>query len=429
MRFSWSRIGVIARREYLTTVRRKAFIFTALGTPAYFALVMSVSIGASIGEREQVLESFHTLGVVDSSGLLAGAEPKIHTVLRLDENPFVRDVGVRSFETDVRFYGDLVEADRALRAGDVSQILLVPPDYLETGHLRRYANKSNIFSSADRGPIRSWLVGGLTGGRLDSAVTARIADPTAHMDLYALNAEGRFELNDDRRELLAFLLPFGFAMLLGLCITVGGQYLLFGVTNEKETRILESLLSNVGPEDLLAGKMLGLGSAGLTLVAFWFALGAPFVGAASFAVPITIPPMLIVMILLYFVLGYLFYASLMTGIGGIATNMREAQQFSVWFSFLNFAPFILITKILSDPNSPIAFALSMFPPTAATSMILRVTAPSSAVPIWQVALSLTLLGAAAWVTLLFMARIFRVGLLMYGKAPSLPEVIRWARQG
>ena len=130
----------------------------------------------------------------------------------------------------------------------------------------------------------------------------------------------------------------------------------------------------------------------------------------------------------YFLLGYLFYGSLMTGIGAITNNMREAQQFAVWFTFLNFAPFIMITFLLGRPNSPVAVGLSLFPPTAAGAMMLRLTAPASVVPIWQVALSLALLAAAGWVALMGSARVFRIGLLLYGKTPTLPEILRWARR-
>lgn len=429
MQLSWKKVGIIARREYLATVKRKAFIFTALGTPAYFAIVMAFSIGSSIGERMDVLKSFESLGVVDSSGLFHDAEREINHSVRMDENPFAKDVETKQFSTKVTFYDDFASAEYALRAEDVSQVLVIPADYLDTGKLRRYARKQSIFSGADRRPIGAWIVKSLLAGRVDSQEAARIANPTSRMDMYSINAEGQFETNDDRKELVSFLLPFGFAMLLGLCIVVGGQYLLFGVANEKESRILESLLCNVSSEELLGGKLLGLGTAGLTLVVFWLALGAPFVGAAAVAVPISIPPLLVVAALCYFLLGYLFYASIMTGIGGITSNMREAQQFAMWFSFMNFAPFIMITMILSNPNGPLPTFLSLFPPTAATAMMLRMTAPSSAVPVWQLVLSLALLGTAAYLTLLFMARIFRVGLLMYGKTPTLPEIVRWARRG
>lgn len=428
MQLSWKKVSTIARREYLATVKRKAFIFTALGTPAYFAIVMAFSVGSSVGEQLDMLEGFKSLAVVDSSGLFQNGDDEIGTTIRLDENPFSQEVETKHFSTTVEYFPDFESAEAALRAEAVSQVLVIPPNYLETGDLRRYARKGGIFSSVDRRPIRTWLVRSLLAGRVDSLEAARVARPTGHMEEFALNAERQFEVSDDRRDLVSFLLPFGFAMLLGLCIVVGGQYLLFGVANEKESRILESLLCNVSAEELLGGKLLGLGASGLTLVAFWLALATPFVGAVAVAVPVSIPPTLVVAALLYFLFGYLFYASIMTGIGGITSNMREAQQFAMWFSFANFAPFIMITLILSNPNGPLPTLLSLFPPTAATTMMLRMTAPSSVVPLWQLVLSLALLAGAAYLTLLFMARIFRVGLLMYGKTPNLPEILRWARQ-
>lgn len=429
MTLSWSKVLTIARREFLSTVRRRAFIFTALGTPAYFALVMGLSIGSSANEARDVLKAFKSLAVVDSSGLLADAEREIRTEFRAEDNPFADKLPSRMFETQVQFYPDMASAEAALRAGRESQIVVVPPDYLESGRLRRYAAKSSLFSSADRRTISSWLGKALIGGRIDSLTTARVVNPVKDSQLFTLDKSGDFTSRDDKRDLFDFLLPFGFAMVLGLCITVGGQYLLFGVATEKESRILESLLCSVSAEELLAGKLIGLGSSGLLLVAFWISLAVPFVGAAAMAAPIHLSPALAVIAVLYFAFGYLFYASLMTGIGGITSNMREAQQFSVWFSFLNFAPLIVITLILSNPSGPIATGLSLFPPTAATAMLMRLTAPSSIVPAWQIALSLLLLGGASVLTLTASARVFRVGMLLYGKTPNLPEILRWVRSG
>ena len=179
---------------------------------------------------------------------------------------------------------------------------------------------------------------------------------------------------------------------------------------------------------MLGGKLLGLGAAGLTLVAIWVAMGIPAFGAGALLVKPTLPAGIAFIALAYFMLAYLFYGSLMTGIGAMTNNMREAQQFGVWFSFMNFAPMIAMTMILSRPGSPLAIGLSLFPPTAATAMMLRLMAPSSVVPPWQVALSLLLLLGAAWFALRFSARVFRIGLLMYGKTPSLPEILRWVGQ-
>ena len=425
---NWKQILTIARREYRATVRRKAFLFTAIGTPLYFALVMSISLGGS-KEKLQSLREFNHLGVVDSSGLYGHAPREIYTDLAL-ETPQLGAVPMPSqmVKTQVEFYPDMPTAERALRDAKVNQVLVIPSDYLAKGTLRRYARSSNLFSNADRRPISTWLVQGMIGSSLDSLRTARAARPTLGMDLYALDRNGQFELKDDKRDLVDFLLPFAFAMLLGLSITVGGQYLLTGVAEEKESRILESLLCTVTPEELLGGKLVGLGAAGLTLVAIWVAMGIPAFGAGLMLVKPTFPPGIIVIALTYFALAYLFYGSLMTGIGSVTNNMREAQQFGVWFSFLNFAPMIAMTLILAHPAGALATGLSLFPPTAATAMMLRLMAPSSIVPMWQLALSIGLLAAAGWLALTISARIFRVGLLMYGKTPNLLEILRWARQ-
>jgi ABC-2 type transport system permease protein len=267
------------------------------------------------------------------------------------------------------------------------------------------------------------------GAGLDSHLVARVARPTLGMDLYAINKQGEFELKDDRREIVDFMLPFAFAMLLGLSITIGGQYLLQGISEEKESRILEALLCNVSPGELLAGKLIGLGSAGLTLVGIWLGFAIPILASGMLVAGVTIPLGVLLAALAYFLLGYLFYGSIMTGIGSMASSMREAQQFSVWLSFLNFVPFLTMTMILGRPGGPVAVAMSLFPPTAPVAMMLRLMAPTGSVPLWQIGLSILLLVGCAWLALVGSARVFRIGLLLYGKTPTLPEIVRWARQG
>lgn len=434
MNVSWERILTVARREFLTTVKRKAFLFTVIGTPAYFAFVMWMTTAGEMNERSEVLKELSSVGVVDSSGLFQDAAAEIVTVMRADEsNPFGRRapqqmVPDQTFRTKIRFFPDQVSADSALRQREISQMLVIPADYLASGQVRRYARTSSLFSSADKRAVGTWLASNLVRGRVDSLLAARVARPSESEVLFTMGKGGDYELKDDKREILDFLLPFTFAMLLGLTIMIGGQYLLQGVAEEKESRILESLLCTVSAEELMGGKLFGLGTAGLLVVAIWAGAGMVVLGPILVMAGVKLPASLLLIALAYFLLGYLFFGSIMTGIGGMTNNMREAQQFAVWFTFLNFAPFILITSLLARPNAPLAVGLSMFPPTAAGVMMLRMTAPSSAVPAWQIAASLALLAGAAAVALLVAARIFRVGLLMYGKTPSLPEILRWVRQ-
>jgi ABC-2 type transport system permease protein len=425
MKFSWARALIVARREYLTAVRRKAFLFTLIAVPLYFGGVVTLATRGEISGRRDSMRSFTRLGVVDSSGVYANASHLIVTPVAID--PVHDPDRLETYRTEVRFYADQASLEGALRSGELAQGLVIPADYLTSGRLRRYARSSGIFSSLSGSPISRWLVKNLLAGRVDSARVERAARPYVDMDLYALNKEGRFELRGDRREMTEFMLPFMFAILLAACIMTGGQYLLQGVSEEKESRILESLLCTLSAEDLLLGKLLGLGAVGMTLVAVWMGaglvLGSPMMAMAQ----IHLPPALFVFAVVYFLLGYLFYASLMIGIGAVTNNMREAQQFAMMFSFANFLPIIVLTNLLAHPDGPLAVTLSLFPPTAATAMMLRMALPSADVPPWQIAASVVLLAAAGWIVLRGAARVFRIGLLMYGKTPSLPEILRWAR--
>src|SRR4029453_17367960 len=218
--------------------------------------------------------------------------------------------------------------------------------------------------------IGGWLAGNLIRAHIDSSVAARVARPRQGEELYNLSRDGRFELKDNQRQGIDLMLPLAFALLLGLCITMGGQYLLQGVSEEKESRILESLLCTVSPGELMAGKLFGLGGAGLLLVGLWSAIGAITAGPGLAALGVTIPPSLLLIALVYFLIGYLFYGSLLTGIGAMTNNMREAQQFSFGLTFLNFIPLVMFVGIVGRPNSAIAVFFSMFPVTAPTEKMM-----------------------------------------------------------
>jgi ABC-2 type transport system permease protein len=436
MNLSLKRALTIARREYLTTIRRKAFLFTVIATPAYFAFVMWISIRPQIEDRAKALKNFHALGVVDSSGMLSAAPREVTTDWSPEANPLSSPAAnamaapaVETFRTQVRRFPDLATAEAALRAHELDQVLVVPADYLETGHLRRYARSSGLFSSSEERPIVRWLVGGLLAGQADSNRVARVVRPLSEAKLYTLGRDGQFELKDDRREMMDFMLPFMLGMLLSVCIVTGGQYLLQGVAEEKESRILESMLCMVSSEDLMFGKLIGLGGAGLTLAGIWVVMGLTLSAPAAMIAQLNPSPLLGIAMLAFLLLGYTFYASLMTGIGAITNSMREAQQFAFMFTFMNFVPFIMMTTILGHPDGGVALGLSLFPPTAPTAMMLRLAAPGASVPGWQIALSLALLAGSACVAVMAAARVFRVGLLMHGKTPNLPEILRWARQG
>ncbi len=439
MKFSLSRSLIIARREYLTTVRRKAFVFSLLATPALLFVSTFVSGKLAADDARAHQRQTRVVAVVDSSGAFAQA------VQSFDYSPPAEAPapGTRTAPAPakapervpilMRAYATQAEALDSLMAGHVNTVLVVAPDFVSTGVARRYENDTRVFtSSGDDRPLRQWMQRGLLASEVDSSHIERAIALGRPIDLFTPDKTGAFVLKDDTKELTNFLLPFILAMMMGMAIITGGQYLLQGVSEEKETRILESLLCTVSPDDLVFGKLVGLGSAGLTLVGVWLVGGIIMLGTTFSFVKVEFSATLAIAGALYFLLGYTFYSSLMTGIGAITNNLREAQQMAMLFTMANFFPFYVLAKILNSPNSGIAVGMSLFPPTAPTTMMLRLAAGSmtgAQIPLWQVAASLGLLALTAFVTLKVSAKVFRLGLLLYGKTPTLPEIMKLVRQG
>ncbi len=437
MKFSLSRALIIMRREYLTTVRRKAFVFSLMLTPAIMFVTISLQ-KAGIEETRAKGQEARVVALVDSSGIFASAPSTYEFSTTTDSVQFVGgSVRVEKPKRETiplvaRRFATLREATDSLDAGTVNTVMVVPADFLAAGGIRRYEKDTRALTgSADDRAIRGWMIRWMLSQGLDSTHIDRALTLTRTTDLYVPAKSGGYALKDDRRELWSFILPFALSMLLGLAIITGGQYLLQGITEEKETRILESMLCTVTPDELMLGKLLGLGGAGLTMVGIWTICAFLFAAPMLAFLNIELSPLLLVFAITYFLLGYLFYGSLMTGIGAIANNVREAQQIAIIFTMLNFMPIYAIATIINNPKSPMTMALSMFPPTAPATMMMRLSVSAvtgAAVPMWQVGASIGLLAITAFLALRASAKVFRIGLLLYGKTPNLPEIVKILQQ-
>jgi ABC-2 type transport system permease protein len=209
-------------------------------------------------------------------------------------------------------------------------------------------------------------------------------------------------------------------MLLFSSIFSAAGYLLQGLGEEKESRILESLLSSVTADELMRGKLIGLGGAGLLLGLVWGALGLQVIAAMA---PVFLPPPgLLVILFLYFVLGYLLFGTIALGLGSLVSSYQEATTVSAILSFVAIVPWMVTFSMIEEGTTGLVRGLSWFPLSAPTTMTMRLA--QGGVPAWEVALSLALLALAGWATLLFATRLFRVALLLYGKTWNLPEILR-----
>jgi ABC-2 type transport system permease protein len=403
-------VWTVARREFLATITRKGFLFTLLLMPAWIGFAFSM---ATLPERlsgTKAREAPETVGVVDSAGVL-GMAPG-------EEDTTAREESGRRYV--VRCFPSLESARAAFDAHRITGFLVLPASYLQGGPVAEYRRAGGILSRVTGVPWRSWTRGRLLRSRVEPELVARVQNPVEG-PTYVPDDRGGFKTFRPEDQLSSFFVPMGFGMLLFSSIFAAAGYLLQGLGEEKESRILESLLSSVTAEELMAGKLFGLGGAGLLLGLAWGALGLQVLAVMA---PVFLPsPWMLAVLFAYFVLGYLLFGTIALGLGSLVNSYQEAQTVSAILSFTAILPWMVTFSLIEDPSNPIPRVLSWIPISAPTTMSMRLA--QGGVPAWEVAASLALLALAAWLVFVAAARIFRVALLLYGKTWNLPEILRW----
>ena len=216
-----------------------------------------------------------------------------------------------------------------------------------------------------------------------------------------------------------------------MAIFTSSGFLLQGLGEEKENRVMEILLSSVSPRQLITGKVLGLGAAGLVQIVIWLVSARYLADMASTSIggmlsTLSISGEFLLVSLVYFILGYLLFAIIMAGAGSIGATARESQQLSVVFTLSAVVPFYFIAAIMENPDGMVSRVLTFIPFTAPITVMMRMGIAE--IPMWQLGISVTLIIATIFGLLFIVAKIFRTFLLMYGKTPKLGEIIRMLRQ-
>jgi len=323
-------------------------------------------------------------------------------------------------------------ATRAVIAGETRGYLVLDSATVASAKAR-YAGK-NASSLGEMGQIEGALRGALLGHRLAAAgITGPRADSLsrirADMATERITSQGR-----GGSGLVSAIFGFLIAFLLYMMIILYGQNILRGVLEEKTTRVAEVVVSSISPEVLLAGKVIGVGAVGLTQQLVWLGFGvavsaygmgmAAAMGMPSFAMP-QVSAFQMVCLVLFFLLGYTFYATLFAAVGAMCSSQEEANQAAQPVMMLLVASIILVQPIMTQPAGTMATVMSLLP--FSSPIIMPLVMSGTQVPLWQVGTSLAALLVACLGAIWVSARIYRVGLLMTGKRPSLKELARWVR--
>jgi len=231
---------------------------------------------------------------------------------------------------------------------------------------------------------------------------------------------------------MATLVKVNIMLLLMLMpILLHGMDLARSIIEEKSSRIFEVMLAVASPEESLAGKLLGTGAVGLTQIAIWAAVAAVGSGSAALAAMLGgnlqfhLSTSEMVFFAVYFVLGFLFYSAIFSGLGATCETGQDLQMYASLIVVPVWLAMFAVINVLSHPGSPWTIAASLFPVTSPFVMVPRLSVET--VPWWQIGASLAILVLSLWVALLFSTRLYRVGVLMYGKRATLPEIVRWLR--
>jgi ABC-2 type transport system permease protein len=219
--------------------------------------------------------------------------------------------------------------------------------------------------------------------------------------------------------------PFVFAGLLVFGVMIGAQTLMTSTVEEKSSRVVEVLLSAVSPFELMAGKVLGQMAVSLLVLALYVGIGVLML--SSFAMLGLLDPWLIFYLVIFFLITYFLFASVFGAIGAAVTEMREAQALVTPVILVLMVPWLLAAPVARDPNTPMAIALSFIPPVNTLAMMIRMSSTSPP-PLWQVWATIGIGLASALLVTWAAAKIFRIGLLMYGKPPNFATLLRWVRQ-
>lgn len=438
----------VVKREYVQRVRAKMFIVTTVLLPVVMslfgivpALILNIEAGGPLrvavidqtGKMYAPLEAAFLNEESEEAAEEASPEPQTSTATRRGRSR----MGSRSFQlTEAKPDGRSVdevkaELDRQLLAKQLDGYVILPPDFITTGKAEFFNNNPGDVLSGSI--LSSSLTRALREQRL---VEANVSQGTrkdlfrrVDLETVKIGATGA-----ERDAGGSFVLVFGVGFIMYLAILMYGQVILGAVIEEKETRIAEILFSSVKPFTLMMGKLVGVSLVALTQLCIWATAFAVFAlygvnALMSRGIPAKLPSIPFshyVYFGLFFLLGYFIYATIYALVGSMVTTAQEGGQLAMPIILILVVSFYLFLPVSRSPDSTFSFWVSMLPFSSPVAMLVRIVTQTP--PFWQIAMSLLIGFGTALLIMWFASRVYRVGMLMYGKRASLPEAWRWVRQ-
>ena len=413
----WHNVWAVIRREYLQRVRSKWFIAATVGGPVVMAGLIFVPAWLAVqSDRNEF-----NLAVVDGTGVLYG-----ELAPRLERGGFEVE--------EARWHADVVTDLRGRASeGEIGGFIMVDELTLETGEAIYYS--MDVPSALRQVTVQT----SVARAALEYQLRQQGVDAEALLGGGELQVEVISEAGSDISE-PQFAIAYIGAFLLYMVILLYAVSVMRATLEEKTSRIVEVIISSMKPSELMLGKIMGVCAVSLTQMAIWIGAAiALFAGAIPMMIAArpelanlenlrqVVPGAgLMLLFLGFFLFGFLMYSGLYAAVGAMCNSDEEAQQAQFPMIMLLVVPIVMVTPVIQAPNTPMATGLSLFPLFSPILMWARVS--GGGVPVWQVALSFVLMAVMVWVIAWIAGRIYKVGILMSGKRPTLPELWRWVRE-
>ena len=421
----------VIRREYLERVRSRWFVIATLFGPVFFGLLMFLP--ALIASREKASGDASKIIIIDATGVSLG--DRVAAQLSGGMSGAGGQSQVRAVRADSLAPAESL-ATKAVMSEQVKGYLVLDSSTV-AGHRARYSgsNTTAIFDmqQLDRAVQHEVLGMRLEKSGIDPELGRELSDLNVNFTTERLTKRGRGGSGN-----VSLFFGLAVAMLLYMTIFIYGLNVMSGVLEEKQTRVAEVVIASVSSTKLLLGKVIGVGAVGFTQLVLWMGMSvlmwtirAPVLakmGAPQMSSGLPdITPATGLILLAFFVLGFMFYAGLFAAVGATVNSEQEAKQAQMPVVLLLVCSVMFVQNVLFTPDSALSRTLSLLPFSAPIVMPLRMTV--APVPALDIVMALVSVALGAVFTTWLASRIYRVGLLMYGKKPTMREVLKWVRQG
>jgi ABC-2 type transport system permease protein len=322
------------------------------------------------------------------------------------------------------------DARAATLAGTMKGYFVLPQDYRATGRVVLVSGERTLGTSEGRAALSKLLVDRLLAGHVPDDLAERIREPITATERFMLDEAGAVRKGGIAAIIAKFAVPLVFMVLMLMSILMSAGTLVQATAIEKENKVVEVLLASAPPDELLLGKLFGLGAAGALQMAIWFSMVAAVglgLTASLAAFGVDLPWLGMATAMVVYPAAYLFYGSLMVGTGSLGAHQREANQWGMVWAFPLVVPIFFFETLLRDPHGTIARVLTWIPPFTPITIVFRTTIDPAGTSLLEIVAALGLLVLATWLAIRLSARVFRVGLLLTGARPKLRQIWRQAR--